>query len=171
LKQARAAGVAIVPDGEDLMLTAPAPPPASVITTLAQHKAEVLALLRPGTCGWSAEDWLAFFEERAGIAAFEARLPRGAAEARAFACCVAEWLIRHPVRSPAGRCLHCGGDHQTDNPLLPHGIEPPGLVWLHSRCWTAWHVGRKAEVMTALLKLGLALPASLPDDFGKIGSR
>src|SRR5215207_1053380 len=47
LKQARAAGVAIVPDGEDLMLTAPAPPPASVISALARHKSEALALLRP----------------------------------------------------------------------------------------------------------------------------
>ena len=57
LRQARAAGVDIVPEGENLVLTAPAPPPASVVTALARHKADVLALLRPGTCGWSAEDW------------------------------------------------------------------------------------------------------------------
>src|SRR5215217_189021 len=102
LKQARAAGVAIVPNGEDLMLTAPAPPPASVISALARHKSEALALLRPGTCGWSAEEWLTFFEERAGIAESQAKLPRGEAEARAFACCVAEWLNRNFVRSPPG---------------------------------------------------------------------
>ena len=102
LRQARAAGVAIVPDGENLMLTAPAPPPASVITALGRHKSEVLALLRPGTCGWSADDWHAFFEKGAGVAALEARLPREEAEARAFACCVAEWLNRKRVQSPPG---------------------------------------------------------------------
>jgi len=109
LQQARAAGVAIVPDGENLMLTAPAPPPASVVTALGRHKSEVLARLRPGTCGWSAEDWHGFFEKRAGIAAVEARLPHEEAEARAFACCVTEWLNRKLAQSPPGRCLGCGG--------------------------------------------------------------
>ena len=123
LEQARAAGVAIVPDGENLMLTAPAPPPASVVTALGRHKAEVLALLRPGACGWSAEDWHAFFEKQAGIAALEARLPREEAEARAFACCVAEWLNRKLVQSPPGRCLGCAGSEHPHDKLLPFGTE------------------------------------------------
>jgi hypothetical protein len=61
---------------------------------LLQHKAGVVALLRAAHDGWSAKDWLAFFDERAGIAEFDGGLPRADAEARAFACCVAEWLNR-----------------------------------------------------------------------------
>jgi hypothetical protein len=53
--------------------------------------------------GWSREDWQVFFEERAGIAEFDGGLPRLEAEARAFTCCVAEWLNRNPVRSPPDR--------------------------------------------------------------------
>jgi hypothetical protein len=143
LRQARAAGVAIVPDGENLVLTAPAPPPASVVTALARHKSEVLALLRPNTCGWSADDWHAFFEKRAGVAALEARLPREEAEARAFACCVAEWLNRKLVQSPPGRCLGCGGSEHPHDKLLPFG----GHAWLNSRCWHDWHASRKAEAI------------------------
>jgi hypothetical protein len=29
--------------------------------------------------------------------------------------------------------------------LLPFGAEPTGHAWLHSRCWDAWHTGRKSE--------------------------
>ena len=155
LRQARAAGVAIVPDGENLMLTAPAPPPASVVTALGRHKAEVLALLRPGTCGWSAEDWHAFFEKRAGIAELEARLPREEAEARAFACCVAEWLNRKLVQSPPGRCLGCGGSEHPHDKLLPFGTEETGHAWLHSRCWHDWHASRKAEAVATLSTFGI----------------
>ena len=104
-----------------------------------------MALLRPGEDGWSGEDWRAFFDERAGIAEFDGGLPRDQAEARAFACCVAEWLNRNPVRSPPGRCLGCGGSEHAHDTLLPFGTEPTGHAWLHSRCWPAWHAGRKAE--------------------------
>jgi hypothetical protein len=38
-----------------------------VLDLLSRHKGEVVALLRPGRNGWSAEDWRAFFDERAGI--------------------------------------------------------------------------------------------------------
>jgi hypothetical protein len=34
---------------------------------------------------WSAEDWQAFFDKRAGIAEFDGGLPRAQAEAQAFA--------------------------------------------------------------------------------------
>jgi hypothetical protein len=33
---------------------------------------------------------------------------RAQAEARAFACCIAAWLNRNPVRSLPDRCLVCG---------------------------------------------------------------
>jgi hypothetical protein len=158
LRAAQVAGIQLGVDGEDLVLTATVPPPAAVIDLLASHKAEVLALLRPGPDGWSAEDWQVFFEERAGIIEFDGGLPRAEAEAQAFACCVVEWLNCNPVRSPPRHCLGCGsGDHAHD-PLLPYGVENTGHAWLHSRCWPAWFAGRKAEAIAALEAMGIVAP-------------
>jgi hypothetical protein len=46
LKAARDAGVAVVVDGDDLILEASAPPPAAILDSLSRNKAEVLSLLR-----------------------------------------------------------------------------------------------------------------------------
>ena len=51
-----------------------------------------LAASRRDNGGWSAEEWRVFFDERAGFAEFDGGLPRADAEARAFACCIVEWL-------------------------------------------------------------------------------
>ena len=58
---------------------------------------------------------------------YDKGLPRAEAEARAFVCCVAEWLNRNPARSPPGRCLGCGEAEHAHDPLLPFGTEPTGL--------------------------------------------
>lgn len=150
LKLARAAGVRIGIDGDTLTLDADIAPPSEVIDLLSRHKARVIALLRHGGDGLSGEDWRAYFDERAGIAEFDGGMQRDQAEARAFACCVAEWLNRNPVRSPPGRCLSCGDAEHSQDPLLPFGTEPTGHAWLHSRCWPALHASRKAEAVAAL---------------------
>jgi hypothetical protein len=162
LKAARAAGIELGLDGDDLLLAAAAPPPAVLLDLLSRDKAGIVALLRPGRDGWSAEDWQVFFDERAGVAEFKSGLPRPQAEARAFACCIVEWLNRNPVRSPPGRCLGCGGDERSHDPLLPYRIETTGHAWLQLRCWTAWHAGRKAEAIAALAAMGIAPPANFP---------
>ena len=72
LKAARAAGTQLRIHGDDLVLEASAPPPAAILNPLPHHKT---ALLRPGRDGWSAEDWQAFFDERAGIAEFDGESP------------------------------------------------------------------------------------------------
>jgi hypothetical protein len=136
LRAARDAGVRIGVDGDALMLDADAAPPAAVLDLLSRHKAEVISLLRTGSDGWSGEDWRALFDERAAIAEFDGDLPRQEAEARAFACCVAEWLNRNPVRSPPGRCLGCGGREHADDALLPFGTEQTRHVRLRSRAGT-----------------------------------
>lgn len=169
LRAARAAGIELGIDGDDLVLEASAPPTAAILDLLSGHKASIVALLRPDGDGWSAEDWHVFFDERAGIAEFDDGLPRGQAEARAFACCMVEWLNRNFVRSPPGRCLVCGGGDHAHEPLLPFGIEPTGHAWLHSRCRPAWHAGRKADAVAVLTAMGIAAPADFPDDFGKNG--
>src|SRR5215831_13643480 len=155
LKAARAVGIHLEVDGDDLVLEASAPPPSAIVEVLSQHKAEIVAVLRPGRDGWSAEDWQVFFDERAGIIEFDGGLPRAEAEAQAFDCCVGEWLNRNPERSPAGRCLGCGDREHAHDPLLPYGVEPNGHVWLHSRCWPAWYEARKAQATEALIRMGV----------------
>src|SRR4051812_8791310 len=92
LRMARAAGMELGIEGDDLVLAASVPPPLDVLDLLSRHKAGVAALLRPGGDGWSAEDWHVFVEERAAMAEFDGDLRRVQAEDRALASCVAEWL-------------------------------------------------------------------------------
>lgn len=160
LKAARDAGVRIGVDCDALTLDADAAPSAAVLDLLLRHKAGVVALLRTGSDGWSGQDWRALFDERAAIAEFDGGLPRASAEARAFACCLAEWLNRNPARSPPGRCLGCGGGEKAHDTLLPFGTEQTGHAWLHSRCWDAWHAGRKAEAVAALSTLEICMRTS-----------
>jgi hypothetical protein len=162
LRAARAAGIQLGIDGEELILMASAPPPAAVLDTLSRHKAEIVALLRPGRDGWSAEDWLGFFDERAGVIEFDCELPPAEAEAQAFACCAVEWLSRNPECSPAGRCLGCGDREYAHDPLLPYGTETNGHVWLHSRCWPAWYEARQAKAVSALTAMGISAPIVHP---------
>ena len=155
LKLVQAAGVRIGIDGDALTLNADAAPPPGVLELLSLHKAEVIAILRSVGDGWPGEDWRAFFDERAGIAEFDGGLPRDQAEASAFACCVADWLNRNPVRSPPGRCLGCGEAEHGQDPLLPFGVETTGHAWLHAPCWPVWHASRKAEAVAALSTFGI----------------
>jgi hypothetical protein len=168
LKAARAVGVRLGIDGEALTLEADAAPPPGVIDLLARHKIGVIALLRTGRDGWSAGDWRAFFDERAGIVEFDGGLSREQAEARAFTCCVAEWLNRSLVRSAPDSCLRCRGAEHAHDPLLPFGTESTGHAWLHSNCWSAWSAARHAEAVAALEAMGIATPG-FPNDFDKKG--
>lgn len=154
IREARAAGVELGLDGDALALEVSAAPSPAVIGLLSRYKAEIVALLRPAGDGWSALDWVTLFGDRARMAMVHG-LTENEAEARAFACCVIEWLNRNLVRSPPGRCLGCGQAEHSHDPLPPFGIESSGHAWLHSRCWPAWHAGRKAEAVAALAKLGI----------------
>jgi len=155
LAAARTAGLDLRVDGQDLVLNAPAQPPQAILDLLAQHKAGVIEILRAQDEDWPADEWPAFYDERAAIAEFDGGLPRPEAETLAFECCVVEWLNRSFERSPSERCLACGGGDSALDALLPYGVEPTGHVWLHSRCWPAWHAGRRAEAITALKAMGI----------------
>jgi hypothetical protein len=169
LKAARAAGVELRVDGETLVLEAAAPPPPEVIDMLSRCKPALVALLRPGRDGWTAQSWQAFFEERATSAQFDGGFPRQQAEARAFAACVVEWLNRNPVCSEPDRCCWCGGAERSADVLLPFGVAPTGHAWLHSGCWQPWREHRRAQAVDFLKALGTALPSEFPNDFAKDG--
>jgi hypothetical protein len=81
LKVARAVGVSVDIDGDDLVLQALAPPPPSVVEALSRYKAGIIALLRPSHDGWIAEDRHALFDERAAIIEYDGGAPRAWAEA------------------------------------------------------------------------------------------
>jgi hypothetical protein len=155
LKAARAAGIDLQVDGEDLVLEAAAPLAAEIIDLLSRYKPSIVELLRRSSQTRSAEDWQVFFDERAAVAELRGGLPRPDAEARAFVCCVVEWMNCNLVRSPPGRCLACGGSDRPHDALLPFGLEPIGHAWLHSRCWPAWHAGLEAQAIAALRAMGI----------------
>jgi hypothetical protein len=109
LRTASSLGIEFALDGNDLSLKAASAPPATVLEALRRHKAEIVAMLRSGRDGWSAEDWRLYFEEREAVAEFDGGLPRNEAEAQAFECCIVEWLDRNPAPSAPGHCAGCGG--------------------------------------------------------------
>ena len=152
LKAARAVGIHLEVEGDDLLLEASSPPPTAILELLSQHKAEIVALLRPGR-DWSAEDWQVFFDERAGIIEFDGRLSRTEAEAQALACCIVEWLNRNPTPSAPGRCAWCGQAESRDAAVLPYGPEPG--TWLHAECWPAWQEVRRSQATEALMRMGV----------------
>jgi hypothetical protein len=157
LKAARAAGIKLAIDGDDLVLEASASPPPAVIDRLAGYKTEIVAMLRPRR---SAEDWLLFFEERAAIAEFDAGLSRAEAEAQALASCIVEWLNQHPAPSAPGRCAWCGNAESRSAVVLPFGTEPGTHTWLHAECWSSWHRARKTDAIAAIGAMGI-VPATI----------
>ena len=110
LRAARAVGITVTLNGENLVLEANAEPPEAVLDVLARNKLAVVVLLRSAQDIWRAEDWRARFHEL-----------RAKAEVRAFNSCIAEWLNRNPSPSPAGRCAWCGKAETPSATVLPFG--------------------------------------------------
>lgn len=155
IREARAAGIQLGVDGDALTLSGFAAPPPAIIELLARHKAGILALLRPAGGGWSALDWLTFFDARARMAQVRG-LTTIDAEAHAFACCIVEWLNQHPAPSAPGRCAQCGESECSGAVVLPFGTEPGTHTWLHGECWPGWHEARRADAIAALGAMGIA---------------
>ncbi len=108
----------------------------------------------------AAEDWQAYFEERAGIGEHDGGLSRDDAARQAFECCVMEWLWQHPPpASGPERCAHCGkplGAPGRDG--LPFLTGDGGHTWLHSDCHGDWTARRRARAAAALAGHGLTPP-------------
>ncbi len=162
LRLARENGVRLGVAGTDLILDAAREPAPRVLEALRRHKAGIVALLTVAEGDWSAEDWRAFFDERAGIAEFDCGLARPEAEARAFECCLVEWLNRHPPRSDPGRCAWCGKPDRDRHAVVPFGTESNGHTWLHPECWPNWFEHRRQVATEALARMGIK-PAAHPN--------
>jgi hypothetical protein len=162
LDAARAAGIEVQLDGKDLVWSAATDPAPALIDMLRRHKRSIVSImqdrllaLRQPIQPWDPVDWRAFFEERAAIAEFDGGTTRAEAEARAFDCCVAEWLLRDPIESPPDRCLQCGKSRNADDPLLAIGVVGAGEAWLHRECVADWHSVRLAAAVTALRAMNI----------------
>jgi len=160
LGAARAFGVHLEADGDDLLLEASGPPPDAVLDALSRHKPEVVRLLHSAKAGHSPEYWHVLFHQRAAFAEFAGGLPRADAEAQAFECCVVEWLNRNPKPSAAGRCLWCGQTESRGAVVVPYGTEFGTHAWLHAECWPACHELRRSQAQQALMRMGVGEQSS-----------
>lgn len=133
---ARAAGVQIAIDGDDLVLEASAPPPDAILDLLTRHKLGIVTLLQPGRDRWPAQiepvDADAI-EERAALAAGSVPacyLDTWALLNHQKPACVseAEWLL---VLDDGGRFLDAWGNEAADLGWTPAELFGPkiGLVW------------------------------------------
>jgi hypothetical protein len=55
-----------------------------MLEVIRRNKADILTLLVADYRVWTAEDWQVFYDERAGIAEFDAGLPKAHAEHMAY---------------------------------------------------------------------------------------
>ena len=158
LKLAADLGISVVALDGDLDVQAASRPPDVILDLLAANKQELLDFLSPGRNGWSADDWRAYYDERAAANDFLHALRPCEAAARAFDCCVSHWLDQHPPSCTLGLCAGCDGGSTTYDPLTPYGTGP-SVAWLHKNCWPVWYAGRKAAAETALTTLGVGIAA------------
>jgi len=154
LDRARFHGLEIEVRGDRLKVRSTQKPPDDLLTALKAHKLELIALLKPANDDWSAEDWHAFFDERAAIGGHDGGLDPPNAEAQAFESCISEWINQHPPE-PTGseRCAYCGqafGEYDG----LPYRTEG-GHVWLHDTCHAPWSEALRAEAARALMEVGV----------------
>jgi hypothetical protein len=157
-RMAREHGVRLRVVGADLILDADQRPPPQVLEAIRRYKPGIIALLTTPVSNWTAEDWRAFFDERAAIAEFDGGQSKADAEVLAFECCIIEWLIRHPGRSDLGRCAWCGAPDRDEHAVVPFWAESNGHTWLHRECWTPWYEDQRERARVALAAMGLSIP-------------
>ncbi len=133
--------------------------PAVTHVTHVAHNFDAVRAATPNSA-WAAEDWRTFYDERAGIAEFDGDQTRAEAEARAFQCCVTEWLNQHPEPSDPGCCAWCGAEETSEARVVPCGTIPAGHTWLHPECWQEWAENRRASAITALTDHGIDITGS-----------
>ena len=132
---------------------------------------------RTAPARWTAEDWRAYFAERAAVRELDGGQSRAEAERGAFEDTVDQWLACYPAEptSDANGCVYCGERERPWNALLPI-VTPNGAVWMHDQCWPDWHAHRRAQARAALVQTGLHLPeaqeaaptADLPSSCGEV---
>jgi hypothetical protein len=152
--EVKALGGELSARGNSLRIVSDAPLPGELLSRLRAAKPEVLAEVRRAI-RWDAQDWQAFFDERAGILEHDQGKSRKEAERIAFECCVIEWQNRNlPVaNNPNMGCTWCGKAKDA-GVIVPFGFAE-SATWLHHECWRPWSDKRKAEAIEALAAMDL----------------
>jgi len=136
-----------------------APIPDELVERLRPYKHDIAKALGAGS--WGPADWLAYFNERAGIAEHEGSKPRSDAEHDAFEHCVARWLAASPPAVPDQyKCLHCGVETASTNSIALALSDGDRRAWLHQSCHERFVVARRADAEGALSLFGIDQPTS-----------
>jgi hypothetical protein len=135
-------------------------PTPELVAAIRAHKPDVIAYLsRPAGATWTAHEWQAFFDERAGIRQFDGHHSRAQAEQDAFEDCLAQWLALHPPapgEASAG-CFACGKGAR-DPDLVPH-LTHGGHFWLHQLCWHAYRASSHSAALAGLRSAWPSVPS------------
>ena len=159
LKAARAAGVRVRIDGDDLVLEAPRATAGRGARSPFSSQGRDLGAAPPGQRRLVGRG-LAGLLRRAGR---HRRVRWRVAAGRGRGTRLR--LLRDRMAEPQsraslpGRCLGCGGGEQPDDPLLPFGTETQRPCLAASRCWPAWCQAREAEAIAALTSMGIRASA------------
>jgi len=173
IRMAWESGVHIGIEGADLILDAEQEPTSRVLEAIRRHKADIVDLLTAADGDRTAESWRVFYGEHATKAEFDGGRTREEAAARAFECCIVEWLNRHPEHSDPGRCAWCGKQSGSDHVVVPFLADLDVHTWLHPECWHDWHQDQRERARRAIAVMGVNTPpkngkrAGIPDDFEK----
>jgi hypothetical protein len=123
-------GVLVEVSGDDLLLAAVVEPSTSVLDSLARYKLEIIRILRPTDIGPTAEDCLALFDERAGIAEFDGGQPRELAELLAIGSSVLDAAMGKTSGKELERFIRSLPDHicrsQRSLGLAKHSVDRRG---------------------------------------------
>ena len=158
IRMARESGVHIGIEGADLILDAEWEPTSRVLEAIRRHKAGIVDLLSEADGDRTADGWRVFYDERAAKAEFNGSQSREEAEARAFECCIVEWLNQHPEPSDPGHCAWCAARETSDARVVPYGANQDGHAWLHPASWQPWHDERRQLAISALATFGICEP-------------
>jgi len=100
----------------------------------------------------TADDWLEFYSERAGIAEHCGKMSKAQAEKQAFESCISKWIDTHQPAIIPDVCASCG---KHAGIVGQNAIITGSGHWLHNKCHSIWLVQRRQEAIKKLRSMGL----------------
>jgi hypothetical protein len=177
IEYARAAGCSIEIEDGDLVVEADCDPPADLIASLRQHKAELITFLDSTETGHSMptrtlplasaladpEVWRDLYEERAAHRQYDGGYPRLEAEALTWAEAQLRWHAQHGERVPKDICAGC---RRPIGAAAALDLIDGSRVHLHDAndCLIRHDERWRARATRALMALGLRPPVTCTED-------
>ena len=153
LDLARRHGIELALTGESIRLRAPAAPPPEVVDELREHKADLLALLRPAGADAPTISPAKWGDDADGPARLGTMPPPDDVERFASEAVITRWINEHPpAYADQDHCAACGGRLLDDFlPLAERDVHGQ-TVWVHASggCWREYVSKRRAEAEAAV---------------------